>query len=289
MGYPSISIIIPTYNRRHFLRNALQSVIEQDYPNLHVFVVDGGSTDDTSTMVKAFAMQYPFVHLLQNTYKSGASGAKNTAIAVLCSELFAVLDDDDILLHGALKRLAETYMQYDRQYGIILGNRLRSDTKEYTGRGIDKSREVAAEEFWFGSLSGKFFGIFQTQLIGEDRFDEELKGGDRLFWNKIYAKSKIYYLHQPMRIYSIHSDSLTQALNTQPLVEARNYEKEIAFLKELHDHHEKVNYLATLHNKLARLYLAGNEKFKAREHLKKSLSCKLGFEAFGMWLRSYVY
>lgn len=289
MEYPSISIIIPTYNRCHFLHNALQSVIEQGYPNLDVYVVDGGSTDDTNEMVMAFAMQYPCVHLLQNAHKSGASGAKNTAIAALHSELFAVLDDDDILLHGALKRLAETYMQYDRQYGIILGNRLRSDTKEYTGQGIDKSREVAAEEFWFGALSGKFFGIFQTQLIGEDRFDEELKGGDRLFWNKIYAKSKIYYLHQPMRIYSIHSDSLTQTLNAQPLVEARNYEKEIAFLEELHDHSQKVYYLAALHNKLAQLYLAGNEKFKAREHLKKSLACRLGLEACVVWLRTLVY
>lgn len=289
MDYPSISIIIPTYNRCHFLHNALQSVIEQDYPNLKVFVVDGGSTDDTHEQVLAFSAQYPFVQFLQNTGNNGASGAKNTAIAKLDSELFAVLDDDDILLHGALKRLAETYLQYDKNYGIILGNRLRSDTKEYTGRGISESREVAAEEFWFGALSGKFFGIFETKLIGDVRFDEDLKGGDRLFWNKIYAKSKIYYLHQPMRIYSIHSDSLTQSLNAQPLLQARNYEKEIAFLEKLHDHHEKIGYLATLHNKLARLYLAGNEKFKAREHLKKSFCCKPGFEAFSVWLRSFVY
>lgn len=289
MAYPSISVIIPTYNRCHFLKNAIQSVIEQGYPSLEIFVVDGGSDDDTHDVVMTFCAQYPFVHFLENSHKQGAPGAKNTAIDKLKTELFTVLDDDDILLSGALKRLADCYMQFNKKYGVVLGNRLRSDNQQYTGRGIEENREVQAEEFWFGSLSGKFFGIIQTSLIGDDRFDEELKGGDRLFWNKIYAKSKIYYIHQPMRIYSIHSDSLTHFLQSQPLIEARNYEKEIAFLEALQTNPKKISYLATLHNKLAKLYLAGNEKLKARTHIKKSLSCKLGFEAFGVWLRSIVY
>lgn len=287
MKYPKISIIIPTYNRSHFLNHALESVIDQDYPCLEIFVVDGGSSDETCEMLKNFSTHYPYIHFLTNTHKKGAPGAKNTAIEHIQGELFAILDDDDILLDNALKSLAEIYMQSNKEYGIILGNRLRSDNRAFSGVGIEESREVYPDEFWYGTLSGKFFGIIRTDLIGKDRFDEELKGGDKLFWNKIYAKSRIYYTHQPMRLYNIHSDSLTASLRYQPLVEVKTYEKEIHFLEALKEKHpKKSDYLACLHNKIARLYLAGNEKFKAREHIKKSLHCKIGLEAFGVWLRS---
>ncbi|RAX57935.1 hypothetical protein CCZ01_04730 [Helicobacter monodelphidis] len=288
MKYPKISIIIPTRNRSYFLRNALQSVIDQDYPNLEILVVDGDSTDDTYETVKEFITQYPFITFLQNIHKMGAPGAKNTGLEHMSGDLFATLDDDDVLIEGALKRLAEIYMN-KRDYGVILGNRIRSDDHQFSGLGIQESREIKASEFWYGSLSGKFFGVIETSLLGDDRFDEDLKGGDKLFWSRIYAKTKIYYTHLPMRIYTIHSDSLTASLRFEPLVEAKTYEKEINFLETLKECHPlKSNYLATLHNRLAKLYIAGNEKIKAKEHLKKSLECKWGFEVFCVWF-SYVF
>ncbi len=287
MEYPKVSVIIPTYNRPYLLSNALESVIEQNYPHLEILVVDGGCCSDTYNVVKDFSVHYPYIHYLKNTQKEGLHGAKNTAINQIQGELFTFLDDDDILLQNALHRLTEIYIQKNKVYGIVLSNRLRSDNKELSGIGIEESREVDTDEFWYGKLSGKFFGVVATSLIGKDRFDEELKGRDKVFWNKIYAKSKIFYIHQPMRIYSIHSDSLTASLYYEPLVEAKSYEKEISFLENLKiDNPQKNDYLATLHNEIAKLYLAGNKKFKAKEHLKKSLECKLGLEAFSIWLRS---
>lgn len=51
---PLVSVVIPTYNRSHYLRQALRSVLAQSYSNFEVIVVDDGSADGTATVVGDF-------------------------------------------------------------------------------------------------------------------------------------------------------------------------------------------------------------------------------------------
>ena len=64
MNCPLVSVIIPTYNGSRFIRETIQSVLDQTYNNLEIMVVDDGSTDDTSLIVKSITDQrITYIHL----------------------------------------------------------------------------------------------------------------------------------------------------------------------------------------------------------------------------------
>jgi len=89
---PLVSVILPTHNRREFLREALDSVRAQSYPHREIIVVDDGSTDGTADMIRR---DYPDVRYTWQENR-GPSAARNRGIALAGGEWLAFLDSDDL-------------------------------------------------------------------------------------------------------------------------------------------------------------------------------------------------
>ena len=89
-----VSVVIPTYDRADFVREAIASVLQQDYPHVELIVVDDGSHDGTAAVVSGFgtAVQY----LWQEN--RGVSAARNRGVAASTGDLIAFLDSDDLWL-----------------------------------------------------------------------------------------------------------------------------------------------------------------------------------------------
>jgi len=88
---PLVSVIIPTYNRAHFLPAAIDSVLAQDYQPYELIVVDDGSTDGTAAILQA----YPQVRSIFQP-NQGQSVARNKGVAASRGEFIAFLDSDDL-------------------------------------------------------------------------------------------------------------------------------------------------------------------------------------------------
>ena len=96
---PLISVVIPCYNAEPYIAIAIRSVLEQDWPNLEVIVIDDGSNDRSAELVqKAF----PEVKLLQQA-NQGVAAARNFGIERAQGDWIAFLDADDIWLPGKLQ------------------------------------------------------------------------------------------------------------------------------------------------------------------------------------------
>jgi glycosyltransferase involved in cell wall biosynthesis len=91
---PSVSVIIPTYNRAWCLSEAVDSVLAQDFSDFELIVVDDGSTDGTADLLAAYGNDIAVLQLEH----SGVSAARNAGIATARGELIAFLDSDDIWL-----------------------------------------------------------------------------------------------------------------------------------------------------------------------------------------------
>jgi len=87
-----VSVIIPTYNRDAMLKDAVDSVLVQDYRDFELIVVDDGSTDRTPEILKSYREDINVIH--QNN--QGVSSARNAGIAAASGRLVAFLDSDDI-------------------------------------------------------------------------------------------------------------------------------------------------------------------------------------------------
>jgi Glycosyl transferase family 2 len=107
---PSVSIVVATYNRRDWLRLAMDSVLAQDYPDLELLVMDDGSTDGTPKLLKQYARRHPPERFRYSRQENmGQAHALNRGYELARGELLGYLSDDDLLAPGAVSRLVTEF------------------------------------------------------------------------------------------------------------------------------------------------------------------------------------
>ncbi len=104
MQTPKISIITPSYNQGHFIEETIISVLSQNYPNLEYIVIDGGSKDNTLDIIRKYESKLAY---WVSEKDGGQSEAINKGFKRATGDIIAWLNSDDILLPGALHRVAE--------------------------------------------------------------------------------------------------------------------------------------------------------------------------------------
>jgi len=126
-----VSLVVPSYNRAHLLRDAIESTIRQTYPHWEMIIVDDKSTDDTAAVAQSYAAKDPRVKYYLNPEK-GVSSARNFGIKTAQGQYIAFLDDDDISLPHrfesqlkAMKKsgngfLVSGFQSCDRETGRVL-------------------------------------------------------------------------------------------------------------------------------------------------------------------------
>ena len=97
-----VSIVIPVYNTKPYLRECIDSALNQTYGDTEVIAVDGGSTDGSLDLLKEYGGSIRAVSLPG----SGISAALNAGIRAMAGEWLKRLDSDDILAPGAVAALA---------------------------------------------------------------------------------------------------------------------------------------------------------------------------------------
>ena len=105
---PLFSVIIPCYHQARFLPEAVASVAAQEFANLEVIVINDGSPDNTSEVVRSLAENHPGlnIRLIEQT-NLGVAAARNAGIAASRGRWIVALDGDDILAEGFLAEVAE--------------------------------------------------------------------------------------------------------------------------------------------------------------------------------------
>lgn len=105
---PLVSVVIPTFNRRVLLVEAVESCLKQSYPNIEIIIVDDGSTDSTEELVN---LQMAGVWSQRVRYitqvNSGASAARNKGLSLAGGKYVQFLDSDDVLLDSKIQLQVE--------------------------------------------------------------------------------------------------------------------------------------------------------------------------------------
>jgi glycosyltransferase involved in cell wall biosynthesis len=129
---PLISIIITTYDRAHYIAEAIKSALSQNYSPMEVIVIDDGSTDDTESVIAGFSST-----LLRYIKKehTGAADTRNQAIKEAKGEFIIWLDSDDILLPGVLNAYSDLLSEYS-DADVIYGDYLVVDNDDHFIRNL---------------------------------------------------------------------------------------------------------------------------------------------------------
>lgn len=103
---PLVTIITPAYNRADYLRETIESILQQDYPNVEYIVLDDGSKDNTVELLEEYTGR-----LIWESHKNmGEIRTVNKAYGMAKGEYIAVINSDDPLLPGAISAVVDTFL-----------------------------------------------------------------------------------------------------------------------------------------------------------------------------------
>lgn len=108
MTFPRITIVTPSYNQAQFIRETIESIINQGYPNLEYIIVDGGSTDGTLDIIREYE---EYITWWVSEKDNGQSDALRKGFERATGEIMGWLNSDDVYFPHALFRVAEAYNQ----------------------------------------------------------------------------------------------------------------------------------------------------------------------------------
>lgn len=140
-----ISIVTVSFNQRVFLKEAIESVLHQGYPDLEYIVVDPGSTDGSRELIQEYAGQITATILEPDC---GAADGLNKGFARATGNVLGFLNSDDMLLPGALAKVAEQFLQAP-DVDIVMGNGYIVDSAGRRRRYI-RARNFTVRRYLYG-------------------------------------------------------------------------------------------------------------------------------------------
>ena len=128
MKQPKISVIIPVYNSQAYLRECLDSVVNQTMEDIEIICVDDGSTDASARLLRSFQDEDMRLRVLLREH-CGAGPARNAGIEAAEGRYIKFLDSDDIFAPQALACLYETAEKYAAELVLCSGRNFRTDRR----------------------------------------------------------------------------------------------------------------------------------------------------------------
>lgn len=116
-----VSIIIPTYNRKYIIKDAIDSCLSQSYKNIEVIICDDHSTDGTKEYIEGWIKEDKRIrYCMTPVGKKGANAARNTAIKIAKGSYITFLDTDDYLTQDSI--LFRVQLFENKNIGMVYGN-----------------------------------------------------------------------------------------------------------------------------------------------------------------------
>ena len=204
-----VSIIVPTYNREHLLKETIDSILNQTFKDFELIIVDNYSSDDTEEVVKSCNNHR--IRYFKNQNNGIIAINRNFGIEKSKGEFIGLCDDDDIWMPDKLeKQLSE--FEKDETIGLVCTNGMNFN--ENGDFGLVHKNSLNDDDFKFESIVIKNPIISSSILIKKSvindvgMMDEEPEffgAEDNCLWIKIAKKYKVKYIDLPLIKYRTHS------------------------------------------------------------------------------------
>lgn len=160
---PLISSIIPTFNSKQFLSDAVESILRQNYHPMEIIIVDDGSTDGTAKLQNSFGKQIRYIY----QENRGPASARNTGIAAANGLFLAFLDSDDVWPSNKLNKKIDALVQ-DPNLDIVIGRtKCFESGSELSNKIITEQSAVISVQLGSALFRKSVFdrvGLFNDQL-----------------------------------------------------------------------------------------------------------------------------
>jgi len=211
---PIISVIIPLYNKRASIGRTLNSVCGQTVRNIEILVVDDGSTDGSAEIVEG--LTDPRIRLLRQP-NAGPNQARNNAVKVARSDLFAFIDADDEWTPAHIANILKARERYP-QWGVYATNfywvQPDGSRRDPTFPGIRSSDEICVVDNYFAVSKQASIMSCSSVALTRTVFDQvggfpvtEFVKQAQPLWVKIALDLPIVFCNEPSLIYRLDAEN----------------------------------------------------------------------------------
>lgn len=214
-----ITIIVPVYNVEKYLREAIESAINQTYKDIEILLIDDGSKDSSGEICDEYSKIDSRVKVIHQENK-GLSGARNTGLEVANGEYIMFLDSDDTFEIDACENLLAEIEKTRADF--VIGNyvNMDDDGTKWEKPIFDKNKYQRYklsindyEKSFYLMNSGVWNKIFRKSFLDKlkIRFEDRLPAEDAIFTTYCFIKSKnVYYIPEEVYNYRLrYSDSIS--------------------------------------------------------------------------------
>ncbi|MDC0600431.1 glycosyltransferase [Flavobacteriales bacterium] len=222
MNQPTVSVIIPAFNAQKHISECIESVIDQTYPSFEIILVNDGSTDATTQILKKFNKSHSKVRVIDQA-NSGVSQARNKGIRCARGEFIAFVDSDDTVHPDYLSTLHQTIHGGD--ISIAGANNLHGDqSTTLRTETFEAKYKLSPYECLSEYMSGKWGftlwnKLYKTSIINDAKikFHSEIALGEDILFNIQYLNfcTRVNTSSSTIYNYRIHAKSATRASETK--------------------------------------------------------------------------
>jgi glycosyltransferase involved in cell wall biosynthesis len=262
-----VSVVIPTYNRRNYLKQAVDSVRSQTYNDIEIIIVDDNSSDGTERYLKSLDARN--VKLIFHDSNKGQSATRNDGIEEAEGKYIFFLDDDDILLEKAIETMFDTIESLSKECAGVFASEKRFGQEEHihniTGGKIKNNFDVD-----FGTSCS----MFKSKIFDEiGHFDEDLSSSpDTDLVIRLFSEGyNIYGIEEALYKRRIHNGQVSRHLKEKVEVWSKILDKHANNISV----EEKIEWNKTIswsHNKLGQYKPASERIENATQLLARNVS-----------------
>jgi glycosyltransferase involved in cell wall biosynthesis len=203
-----LSIIVPVYNVLPYIRQCVDSLLNQTIGDFEIILIDDGSTDGTAKVLEEYAENYPEKVILKRVDNGGQGRARNVAIEMAKGDFLGFIDSDDWIAPDMYEKLYNRAVEANADIAVC-------DWLEKFQDGREIVLSSCVQEHWLSAAGSACNKIFRRSIIGEVRFPAGLWYEDFYFSAMLMLKAKgIEYVREPLYFYRQSENSTMRNNNS---------------------------------------------------------------------------
>lgn len=231
MSETFFSIIIPTYNRAHFLVKTIESVISQDFKDFEVIVVDDGSTDNTNQIVNELIKNDSRIKYIYQK-NSERAVARNYGASKANGRFLFFLDSDDYFSSPSHLNDVFAYLKNNNFKNALYftGAVIKNDTSSILTKNYELD-ELSNFDFFVNESIIPARVCLSKQILTEFQFDNDcIVVEDTVLWTAIMDKYPVLYLPIFSVVYTLHNDNSVNVLKSNAYLKRLNGLKKLFYI-----------------------------------------------------------
>lgn len=263
--FPLVSVVIPFYKNVNWLEEAVESVLNQDYSQYEIIVVNDGSSEDVSEFLDRYQNKIRYFY----KENGGAASARNLGIRKSKGEYIAFLDSDDLWQERKLSLQIAEMIKYNSVWSYtdfeIFGDKIKTSVRRMT------KKETGVYDF-VSPYIGTPTVIVKKEILLSNAlfFDEEfVYGEDSILWSCIIDKFPVLYLNKSLVSVRIRGNNAGRRAAVQIRARVKVYDKCIKLIPDYRKKYSFIYKSAIMLCRFGCLFVRENSKSKFNEFIAR--------------------